>query len=795
MWCDVVALRDAVQGGRYDEAIELARGELLEGFHVSNVGEGFETWLARERANAVALTLRALDANIERHSREGSGAVAAAVAMRASELAPFDEPRLRRAVTALEAAGDRGGALRLADAFVQRLATELEARPSADTRALIDRLRLSNTRPPGSRLGDTVWPSPAPQEQAATQSSAQPSAQVASPAPPGEPETPRSDAEAAPAPPPAQPAPRASLRSRLTVRTSLIAVGALIILGVFAIRAWSGSRPIGRQRVLVTQFENRTGDSTLDPLGDMEADWLTRGIVAVQLVDVVDPRALFARGRTRNGESANPQQLAHRTGAAYVITGSYYRSADSLLFFAGIIDADGRVLRSVGPIAATTARSADGVEAIRARIMTSLVSIIDPRSRARFEIDETPPAYEAYQPYIAGWDAFWLGQFRASESLFVLAGARDSAFDAAKVALATAAANVLDCVVVDSVSRALATRGKYLSELDRLGVGIAVARCHGRNDEMFKLAMLRAQLLSASSQWQVSTANAALWANHFADAAIILKRMNPDVDLDWLPRRDHLEYWESLTEDYHMLGQHDVEFAAASRSKLSGLGGLLCRGRALGGLGRAADAMSVLDSSFTMPSEPGLANGMLPNTDGRPEYTGSGAWVALWVARELTVHGDSVAGSAAARRAVTWIDALPRDDRAAPEMRAFKAEFLEQAGAFGAARQLVQGLIADDSSNVDYRGMMAGLAVESGDSALADRLDAWLAGLPPERAHWGASFYRARIASLRGRSADAVALVQETLTKGAWPYWIHLDPALHRLAARADYIALTKPRA
>jgi hypothetical protein len=62
--------------------------------------------------------------------------------------------------------------------------------------------------------------------------------------------------------------------------------------------------------------------------------------------------------------------------------------------------------------------------------------------------------------------------------------------------------------------------------------------------------------------------------------------------------------------------------------------------------------------------------------------------------------------------------------------------------------------VDEDTANVDYRGIMAVLAAEGGDSAQADRLDAWLAGLPPARALW----------------------------------------TLHHLATRADYIALTKPR-
>jgi len=45
LWCDVHALRDAVTAGQYDAAVDLYRGEFLDGFHISNSGEGFEDWL------------------------------------------------------------------------------------------------------------------------------------------------------------------------------------------------------------------------------------------------------------------------------------------------------------------------------------------------------------------------------------------------------------------------------------------------------------------------------------------------------------------------------------------------------------------------------------------------------------------------------------------------------------------------------------------------------------------------------------------------------------------------------
>ena len=274
----------------------------------------------------------------------------------------------------------------------------------------------------------------------------------------------------------------------------------------------------------------------------------------------------------------------------------------------------------------------------------------------------------------------------------------------------------------------------------------------------------------------------------------VLERLNPAADLDWMPTPDRLDYWGSLTEGLHMLGRHVAELEVVDRSGMVGLGRFLYKGRALGGLDRSASAVSALDSALLLPSEPGLSNGMAPNTDGRPEYTESAAWVGLWIAHELYVHGDSTAGRTAAAHTLAWIERLPREDRDVPEMRLFAVQFLEQEGRTADAIRVARSLVDEDSSNVDYRGLLAGLATRNGDTALATRLDAWLADLPPARAQWGASFYRARVASLGGRPAAATALVGESLARGAWPYWVHADPALHRLAARPDYLALMSPR-
>ena len=74
---------------------------------------------------------------------------------------------------------------------------------------------------------------------------------------------------------------------------------------------------------------------------------------------------------------------------------------------------------------------------------------------------------------------------------------------------------------------------------------------------------------------------------------------------------------------------------------------------------------------------------------------------------------------------------------------------------------MTRQLIAEDSTNVDFRGELAGLAAERGDTALADSLDRWLAAQPRSRVGWSASVYRARVAELLGRRDAAAARTRE----------------------------------
>ena len=785
--CDVTGLREAVAAGRYEEAVDLTRGELLAGMHVPNAGEAFEEWLSRERREVAALVMRAIGELVEREERAGNRPAAARWAERACGLAPGDEGWLRRAMTLLDLSGDTGGALRLYESAARRLASEFGATPSAETVALAGRIRDGG----GKRMPAAPAPAPAQGVAAAgTSDAAGPRAQPS-----------RADGEAVRPAAEGARAAQAGVSSRPRRRPAVIAaIGTLVAAGsVLALRTAIAAHrhdADAPRRVLVSVFDNRTGDASLQPLGRMAQDWLSQGLLRTRLVDVVDPRAALEQSRLDSAAAADPLVVARRTGATLVVSGAYYRSGDTLFLQAAITDArTGRIAKAVGPVLSTTRSPVAGLDELRARVMTALATVVDLQAAGTLITSEDIPPFDAYQAYIDGWDAFTHGDGARAEALFLDAARRDTGFVSALLSAASSASNYSHCSLTDSLARILAARRRPLDRVDQLSIEISSAKCHGSNEEMLRLSLERAELLPRTSGALASVAAAANWANRPATALRLLRQIDPKVDLAYSSDTAHVGYWGNITGALHMLGRHTEELATADRMPGSApLTRAWYRASALAALGRPTAALTVLDSALPLPVETVNNIGLAPFTDGRPQYDATPGWIAWWVACELAVHGDTIASRQAVMRSVAWYRSRPADERATFEERLVMSWVLEMAGQIADADTLARHLLADDSTNVDVVGELASLAARRGDTVRADSLDRWLAAQPVARAGWSADVYRAHLAALLGRRDDAVARVREALDHGAWPTWIHIDPALATLRSRADFVAMMKPR-
>lgn len=145
-WSDVVEFERAMAAGDFKASAELYRGDLLEGFYVSQAPE-FERWLDLHRTHLRERAAMALKSLTDEAERAGNWDGAAEWARRAASLSPYDEAAFRRILSLLERSGDRAGAIKAYDEFASRLRSAYEIDPSPETREHVAGLRSRERAP------------------------------------------------------------------------------------------------------------------------------------------------------------------------------------------------------------------------------------------------------------------------------------------------------------------------------------------------------------------------------------------------------------------------------------------------------------------------------------------------------------------------------------------------------------------------------------------------------------------------------------------------------------------------
>jgi DNA-binding SARP family transcriptional activator len=142
LWCDTVAFERAIATHGFADALDLYRGEFLTGFFIGGAPD-FERWVEQERSRLRAEAARAAWALAEQAASEHEPVGAVTWARRALTFSPSDEGAVRRLVTLCYRVGDRAAALHAYAEFEARLLAEYGVRPSAETRELIEAVRMS----------------------------------------------------------------------------------------------------------------------------------------------------------------------------------------------------------------------------------------------------------------------------------------------------------------------------------------------------------------------------------------------------------------------------------------------------------------------------------------------------------------------------------------------------------------------------------------------------------------------------------------------------------------------------
>ena len=758
---DVAEFNEALTRGDLEGAVSLYAGPFLDAVHIDRAPE-FSRWQDGERAELMRSYVDALE-RLARAADESGRREDAVRWWR--QLSAADPLRSRGTVglmRSLEAAGDRAGALRLAEQHQALLREELEADPDADVAALAARLRSTS------------------------------STSVAEPKPPVKS---GHDAEAKLE----SGGPHVSKGKSNKFLVGTAAAVAVLAIAAFLFTRKSAETPAPRSsnRIVVAMFANQTGDSTLDPIRLLAADWMTRAIARTPSVDVLYPGVLYAQGRTADGLPVLPMDLARNNGAQLAIAGNYYLAHDTLFFSASLIDVEtGKVLRVLDPVRAVRSEPIPAIEELRKQTSVALESMLDARVSEFVTSASRLPRFDAYREFIVAEDHHWRGEVLTALPHFARALELDSLFMLAAARMIATAAQAGRCDMVDSLAREFSGRLNELSAIERPTFGRAVARCDGDWEAAIRHDRERAPLQPRSPLLQWLLATALRQANRPAEALAILSTFDPARDIGWLTPPRRLFFWREIASSQHAIGDYRGERKTAddiARDNPGQTAALYFKARSLAGANNPRAALAVMEEFDGLEARATAAASM-----GLPVVrVTSPGWTKYNISEELLAHGHKSEAIAAARRSMEWLASRPDSLRNTPNHRLLQARALAMIGDYAAAEDIVSEFLRDDPRHVNYRAFLGVLAARRGNFAKAREMAAALAaeghGDRSERAR---TLGRAQISAAMGNDEEAISLLRAIphLSHPDDFQLFHSDPAFHELRDNERFQAFVRPR-
>jgi hypothetical protein len=562
---------------------------------------------------------------------------------------------------------------------------------------------------------------------------------------------------------PTAPAARAPARSRLfVIGTGVTGLVVLAASGYLLTRPARAAAILEPKRVAVATFENRSGDRSLDPLGAMAADWIARGLVGTGLVDVGGTAAdLAARGVA---SSADPGvspilALARAANAGLVISGGYYRQGDSVLFQADFTDANaGKLVQTVGPVAARVSAPLEGVERLRHQVIGSLGPFVDPSLVTLAPVLSRPPSLEAYREFLTGQDLFYQDEAAAIERL-ARAAAADSTYQIPLLWSLVLTHNMGDGARADSLTRLLERRRDRMTPYEQ--TYLDYAGCRSSPGLVTCLPSTEALLrLTPKSQFvKYLRAIMLKWVNRPNAADSAFRALDPQSG----ELRGRIYFVQHHTGSLHALGEYGRELGVVREGQTRYPGRQFLSftsARALVGLGRLAEADRAIDDAFRLG----------------PDLRSSAALVGAMTMYELRWHGHVGAADSLGARLLARLDARPASEAETERGRWDRAVVLMATHRWKELGALTDSMAPGDRGNVEVLRLRGVARAMQGDRAGAEAIDQALEQdqrpiRPADRcAFWAVCRRTARayIAAALGDQPRAVSLIDGWVFRNAF---------------------------
>jgi tetratricopeptide (TPR) repeat protein/TolB-like protein len=566
----------------------------------------------------------------------------------------------------------------------------------------------------------------------------------------------------------------------------MVAVAALALIGtagMLVARPWARRAPAADPRGLVVAgFENRTGDSTLAPLGEIATDYIARGLAATGLIhDVYDSRTatLEADGEPKPGPGP-ARQLARLVGAGMVLWGSYYLRQDTVHFEAQLVDAaSGKLVLALAPVSGPRGEQTRVVEVLRQRVMAGFAVALDP-AFSPWRDPSVPPTYDAYREMLAADEAGWNFDFSEAARHLRKAEELDSTYVGARSGRAVALALAGGCAEARDVMAGFEGRLTSLTPVQHAQLDWARASCDHDIEGQYRASRAALAASPRSLGATVLASLAASQTNRRQEALEILRRF--DARKFQLSGTRLAVYMDWLAAAYHAVGDYRSQLAVA-REGLRDVPGYTQletgEGAALAALGDTAAVER-------------LATVWLNRPPGDYAFPGQ---QAECVALELRAHGHPESARRVMTEADQWYRRLRIDEAGFQDQipcmwhRFSPAYYLGDWARARAEYRKRLGHEGDVGDSLISYAALGALAVRLGDRAEAARRDRTLERLHD---HQSVSYARARMALLGGDRERALQLLRRAYDQGLRAP-NHTDPDLEPLRSDSAYQELYRP--
>lgn len=512
-----------------------------------------------------------------------------------------------------------------------------------------------------------------------------------------------------------------------------------------------------RPTLVVTAFQNLTGDPSLDYVGRLAAEAVVQGMSDTRMVDVV----------------AGPGHAA--SAADLVVEGSYHR-VGNLLGMRARIQWSGS---DHGPVHVPEARGAadtpwDTAHEVSRRVSGAIAGHLDPRVESWSAAVAEPPSFDAYKSHRRGIELHLRGEFRPAIAHFLRAASLDARFAVPMLWAIQASLNLHEYERAAALLEAVTAYRADLSAAEQLGCDYFAVLLAGDRGSAYR-TLVRVAELVPDSEVLAQLGRDAMFINHPRFAVETLERLGPSRG--WMP--EWTPYWRRLTEAYHMTGDHAGELHAAERGRAQ-------HPEAVSTLAYLARAQAALSDTDAVERTADIAVALAADRFATPGD------VLFTAARELRAHGSTRAAVRMLDRAIEWEQGSVSGQSDGSRLQL--ARMLYEAGRLDESEHV---LAADPAAcdDVETIGFGGAIAARRGDANAARGAVEQLGSIRRRYLFGRHLLWCARIEAVRGDATSAIGHLRAAMSRGGrYDVDLHVDVDLALIAGDPRYTEMMRPK-